>query len=323
MNIFKKYFLIVEQFLLCWVFWRKNLGKKMNLPVLFKMSESLGRMPKYVPLGIRPAWYPAPIEIDPLKIPRHFGSDGEKQVEIMGKLNDFAQNYFDGVTDLSKVKNPQDGGLFWDRFLNRRAGDTPIGICEYFTWMNFKCLSNSWRLFGCDEDFQIYQKWLRPFVDYVRDYEPAQLNNHVSWKAVFLASSGLVLRDEDLLKEAYFLYNIALNAIDDDGSMPLELIRGDKAATYTLMNLEALIHLENIFYGRKIHFSPMDNALNNFKDCIEKHDEWQKKYNLPTQLHPNDLTQWNWIFMFRDPSTDFDICQNSYISHFTKAWHVR
>lgn len=303
----------IVEFLRAKVFWCKNLNRESDLP-LTQFAGIESRLPKYRPedqfIDIK---YPD-VSLNPLKIPRHFGSQGDEQISKMIALQAHVQMAFSNHYPIFEdVGNPKDGGSFFDSLIGRGEGDTPIAICEHLTLLNYYAISENFLDKGLAF---VYIDWLKPFIDYVRGYRTAQLNNHLTWKALFLATSGIAIHSEKLLREAYFLFETALKEIKDDGSMPLELARDDKAASYTLMNLEALIHLERIFNVRE---PKIRAALADFEQCISNHEEWKRRHGLKHQIHPDNLHSWGWIFMFEKP-LDYTVCQNSYVSHFTGAW---
>jgi hypothetical protein len=294
-------------------FWCKNLHRELDLPESYFTGGS-NKFPHYRSQDRFEDLKSPEVSLNPLQIPRHFGPDGSEQILKMIALDVLVKNAFSGdVSFLDLVGKPKDGGSFWDRLIGRGEGDTPIAICEHVTLLNYLALSGGLKDF---DSTRRYIDWLSPLVDYVRGYKTAQLNNHLTWKALFLSTSGLCLMQRSLLREAYFLFQTALKKVKDDGSMPLELARDDKAATYTLMNLEALIHLERIFNVKE---PKIRAALADFEQCITNHDEWKRRHGLKHQIHPENLHSWGWIFMFEKP-LDYTVCQNSYVSHFTGDW---
>lgn len=99
-----------------------------------------------------------------------------------------------------------------------------------------------------------FRRWLAPFVRY-RLTEDRFPNNHLSWHALFLAEAAHVTEDQNLFDAAiaYHRDGMAHQAIAADGALWRELARGDKAATYTLMALEAMTRLAVISDNHGVH----------------------------------------------------------------------
>ena len=205
---------------------------------------------------------------------------------------------------------PVDGGDFWNIFTGEKKGDTPIVISYHFPKfiMAFDILQGLSAI--SKEDEKRFKNWLRPFVEYVRRYEPVIPNNQLSWKALFLLNAGRVLEDTSIFCEGLKTLKCALRIqIARDGSMPLELIRKDRASTYTLMNLEALLQgiwiaenhgVDNLRGISSIFGGNIELACKNFIDFLIDPAKWHPRYRfiiLSKEIrfpgHPSD---WAWIF---------------------------
>jgi len=77
-----------------------------------------------------------------------------------------------------------------------------------------------------------------------KDKDPE--NNIINWSALSLMSVGLVLQNKTLQNRALQLYDRALSQIRNDGLLPLELARGDRAFWYHNYALEPLIYMAEI-----------------------------------------------------------------------------
>lgn len=308
-------------------FWSINDGRRTDLPTSCDTWEKIeSRMPDFTDLNSvklidnSPAPQHKDYGITPeFKVPRHFGSNGDIQVKICQWMRDVSMNCFVGnksmrcISLLQTMGIPCDGGTFWDRMIGRGEGDTPIVICEFTTIINYIMIKSA-----TPTEKEFFAKRRLPMnVGYIKGYRPAQLNNHLTWKALYLATSAVVMKNKELLEHAYFLYNTACEQIDYDGSMPLELARGNKSCSYTLMNLEALVHLRNIF---GVDTPIVKVALDNFNRCLCDHDNWKKQYKLGNQIHPNDMpSSWGWVNMFDKP-VQFSVTENAYVSFFSEYW---
>lgn len=210
---------------------------------------------------------------------------------------------------INKCTIPEDGGDFWDILMGEKEGDTALVISYHFPKfiMAFDILKGL--NFLSNEDIVRFSKWLRPFVEYLINHKPTIPNNHLSWKAVFLLCAGRALEDINIFNEGIkTLQDALLIQIFFDGSMPLELLRLDRSASYTLMNLEALVQgiwiVENhgikmkdtrSFFGGNIEL-----ACSNFRDFLLDHEKWRNRYRFLIRVerincpyHPSD---WAWVF---------------------------
>lgn len=128
----------------------------------------------------------------------------------------------------------------WYQFLNPR-GDTPLVIAYSFpSFINaYDVLRGLGRIDAAEE--ARFTTWLRKFVAYHRK-EEGFLNNHHAWQTYFLAASAHVLGDRALFAEAIDRYRRAYHhQVGAKGALWRELIRREKAATYTLMALEGMM----------------------------------------------------------------------------------
>lgn len=316
----------ITEFLRAKLFWATKSQTQKDLP---ETADTWDKINARMPVFKGDLFEPLPVPevkdeeygLHPyLKVPRHFGSDGEIQDKICDALriltlNCLKEQRTNRLMDLMKaVGKPEDGGTFFDFLIGRGQGDTPIVICEFLTLSNFIAIRS------VDNAIKyLYRDYfIDPFALYVFRYKTAQLNNHLTWKALFLATSAILTKDVELLKQSYFLFETALNQIAKDGSMPLELARGEKACSYTLMNLEALIQLENIF-GTS---SPkLELALKDWAFCLNNHDQWKKERKVGRQSHPDNLMEWGWVNGFFKKGNAYNRPLNAYVSLFSTCWN--
>jgi|GWRWMinimDraft_12_1066020.scaffolds.fasta_scaffold05620_3 hypothetical protein len=317
----------IYEFVKAKLFWNQNEGRREPLPTSCNTWEQIeSRMPDFTEFHeiATSDLFPPPQEkgygiMPAFKVPRHFGSNGNIQSSICNWMRIASFNCFVGnkgkkcITMLETMGMPCDGGTFWDGLIGRSEGDTPIVICEFTTILNYIMIKSA-----TPAEREFYAKRRLPMnVGYIKRYRPAQLNNHMTWKALYLATSAVVMNNRELLEHAYYLYTIACDQIKEDGSMPLELARGNKSCSYTLMNLEALVHLRNLF---GVDTPKVKVALDNFNECLTDHDNWKKRYKLGGQIHPNDMpASWGWINMFDKP-VKFSVPDNAYVSMFSEYW---
>ncbi|MGC8717891.1 MAG: alginate lyase family protein [bacterium] len=213
---------------------------------------------------------------------------------------------------IENCTKPEDGGSLWDiiTLSSTKEGDTPIVISYHFPKfiMAFDILQGLGVI--SNEDKTRFRIWLKPFVDYICKYKPLLPNNHLSWKALFLLNAGRVLGDVNVFSEGLNTLRHALRIqIAWDGSMPLELIRRDRASSYTLMNLEALVQgiwiAENhgVSILQETHSILGGNirmACKNFKDFLLNPFNWHSRYKLiilsKEIKYPGSSSDWAWVF---------------------------
>lgn len=210
----------------------------------------------------------------------------------------------------SNCTKPEDGGDIWNMFTGEKKGDTPIVISYHFPKfiMAFDILQGLSII--SKEDETKFRNWLRPFAEYICRYEPFIPNNHLSWKALFLLTAGRALEDTNIFCEGLKALRYALRIqIAKDGSMPFELIRRDRASSYTLMNLEALVQciwiaenhgVYNLKETSSLLGGNMELACKNFIDFLIDPVKWHSKYRFIIQSKeirlPDYPSDWAWVF---------------------------
>lgn len=263
-----------------------------------------------------------------LVVPRAFGENSSISDIRMDYLKWLAQSsYRNPYPVLSTLalyfQKIEDGGSFWDIFIYRHNGDTPIAIFEHITAMNI--VASEMR-----DIPPSYKEFVKRCVAYGKEYTPAILNNHLSWKALFLATSAWLLEDEDLMRYAEGLFNVAIKQITPEGKMPLEMMRGEKALRYCTMNLEALNAMQFLLFnlGTRRAVDPrLILANEDIREAIKNPAIWLAENKLPAQVTPEPITQWAWsvVDWRRDggPFTslrdfvDYDeLVPTSYINHY-------
>lgn len=193
---------------------------------------------------------------------------------------------------VSNLGKPKDGGKTFLEWIRARwEADTPIVTECQFPKLMFSC----WLLGLTDNNMK---EWFKPYVEYINNYYTSMNNNHRSFKALMLISYGSIFNDKQYLNLGLSSYEKSKKFILDNGHMPLELIRGKKAASYSLMNLEALISCELLL--KQQGFSPDDllkKTINNFKLFF---DDSQSKWNDidKSELNkPDNKNDWGWVFV--------------------------
>ena len=103
--------------------------------------------------------------------------------------------------------------------------------------------------------------WIVKVVHQTMDYYDARRqkgtgdaeNNHLYWAGVEVAAAGIAANDTKLFNWGIETYHVGVAAIQPDGSLPLEMKRGQRALHYHLYALAPLVYLAE--FGE-------DNGLN-------------------------------------------------------------
>ena len=177
------------------------------------------------------------------------------------------------------LKPPQSLSLKYFHF----RGDNPIVISYVFP--HFIMCMDLLRGYGGSslEEESKFNDWLVPFVDYMAKEESIKNNHHI-FQTLFLLCSSHILQDVDLFRKSIGFYLNGLRSqINKEGFLPYELIRGERAATYTLMSLEGLFQIAHIasLHGvydlveeRSYFGGSLKTALDNLLDFIQEEDAW-------------------------------------------------
>ena len=263
------------------------------------------------------------VPVGPLRVPRAFGSEGELQGKLMDRIKQSCQETQSAAVlsltaDSSEIgkeawnnlykwvvscPKPIDGGDVTDVLIARGAGDTPIAICEHFT--NLVLAAPYIQRYASIEEILRFSEWVSRFAYYVRDYNPAQLNNHLVWKALFCLTAGNYLGDNTLFRDGVRYFRKAITQIRHDGSLPLELARGHLASSYTRMWVEGMLQCVRVLNAQGMYeFRDMEilrKTVFNFYFCATANKAWCEKYtsfinSSKEQRLPEDLASWDWVF---------------------------
>lgn len=94
--------------------------------------------------------------------------------------------------------------------------------------------------------------WIARWADIVqRDYaltdqRTSRRNNHQYWAGASVALAAAAVNDRDRLEWAIRRYRLAMEQIEADGTLPLELARRSKAFHYHLFSLQALVLIAEV-----------------------------------------------------------------------------
>jgi hypothetical protein len=210
---------------------------------------------------------------------------------------------------VNTLGKPRDGGNTLDRLLFDQRGDTRLAIT--YTFPNFIYAFDIISGLGLlsEQEEASFRKWLKVYVDYCTT-ECVIKNNHHNWQSLFLMCAGHALQDKALFDRGVDYYKRGFRVqLAGDGAMPLELMREEKAATYTLMALEAMVQVAHIAmsHGHEDILEIRSNDKANLKDAIDclisflnDPDNWQtkarKRYSKVKMLNrPDNTSDWGWV----------------------------
>jgi hypothetical protein len=224
------------------------------------------------------------------------------------------------------------GVLDW--IIGETGGDTAL-VAHYslplFIYA-YDILNGFGQLSSAEQDS--FKTWLAPFILY-RLSEERFVNNHQSWQVLFMGAAAHVTEDQHLMDMAVAYYRDGMHhqQIAADGALWRELARGEKAATYTLMALEAMVqfvviannhgvtdlrdvvadarktdswddlelHFVTSFRSSGVasHGGNLENGLDALRDFIGDHTSWNRWQNViqsSTIDGPASPSDWGWIF---------------------------
>jgi len=125
-------------------------------------------------------------------------------------------------------------------------------------------------------------KWMRTvaqqtmtFYDSARTKPGAeQQNNHLYWAGVEIAAVAIVANDRAMFRWAMDTYRNGVEQITPEGTLPLEMRRGQRALHYHLYALSPLVYLAEFGEANKLHlYSANHHALKRLVDrCISALD---------------------------------------------------
>ncbi|MEI9938457.1 MAG: alginate lyase family protein [Pseudomonadota bacterium] len=101
--------------------------------------------------------------------------------------------------------------------------------------------------------------WFRRLADQVVAYQttnptwPDHWNNHAYWAALAVATAGVAVDDRALFDWGIGKFDIFLNRVRPDGSLPDELARGKRALHYHLFSVAPLVMLAELAEANGVH----------------------------------------------------------------------
>lgn len=103
-----------------------------------------------------------------------------------------------------------------------------------------------------DQQKEVIEAWLKKYADKVKENYSTRMtsasrnNNHLYWAAWGVAITGAVLQDKVLYGWGIDKAVYAVNQIEEDGTLPLEIKRGERALHYHIFALHPLVMLAEL-----------------------------------------------------------------------------
>ncbi|HEY1499651.1 MAG TPA: alginate lyase family protein [Acidobacteriaceae bacterium] len=151
-------------------------------------------------------------------------------------------------------------------------------------------------------------------------------NNHLYWAGVEAAAAGVAANDQKLFDWAVAAYRAGIEEIRPDGSMPLEMARGQRALHYHLFALSPLVYIAEFGEVNGIHlYAERDDALAKLErlsvDGMKNNQFFQKATGI-AQDTPNgapaaEQISWGviWEARFPDPALASLLSQSTSLSY--------
>ena len=149
---------------------------------------------------------------------------------------------------------------------------TVILLLSYSKVKNFKKLS-----VGYPEKKSVIEDYLGTLAMRVKEYSLRRanyrdgigLNNHLYWEGLSSLIYGYMFDDSSHINHAKWVYDIALDQIQPNGTLPLEMDRGEKAYQYHLYALKPLMMMgvlaarngENLFSRQQYKLLKLVNMI--------------------------------------------------------------
>jgi len=95
-----------------------------------------------------------------------------------------------------------------------------------------------------------------------------KMNNHAYWMGLALTSCGIATQNQKLYKEGLKKFDLFLNQIQDDGTLPLELKRGKKALVYHGFSAIPLVYIAELALANGKNLYKKNNAIEKLADRI-------------------------------------------------------
>ena len=102
---------------------------------------------------------------------------------------------------------------------------------------------------GLDTEKQQVEKWFVTLAHSIQPmYEtpPSRWNNHAYWAGLAVSATGIAANDRQLFDWGMIRARAGVDAVQDDGTLPLEMKRGQRAILYHLFALTPLVMLAEI-----------------------------------------------------------------------------
>jgi poly(beta-D-mannuronate) lyase len=127
---------------------------------------------------------------------------------------------------------------------------------------------------GMNAEKQQIQNWLSRLAQTVEpNYETstAKWNNRAYWAGLAVSATGVAANDRQLYDWGMIRALTGANAIQDDGTLPLEMARGQRALSYHLYAMTPLVMLAEMSEANGVNLYKINNGgINRLADRVIK-----------------------------------------------------
>lgn len=151
--------------------------------------------------------------------------------------------------------------------------------------------------------------WLQRLANAALAYQARSRsqNNHAYWVGLAAMASGVATGDEALVSAARTIYDAALAAIQDDGTLPLELARGGRALSYHNFALAPLVLMAELARSRGEDWYGRDDArlarlARRVLDGVRDPTWFQARTGRPQEVPRGGILGWVEFYRRADPA---------------------
>ena len=220
----------------------------------------------------------------------------EKITDFMQNISWLATGYIFGENAcgnelLNHLENWAEQNALYNHEYGNCDADSPKQDWYQLKWLigsasiTYGIISNDSNL--ADYDKLLVKNWLKTIMLKQLSYSAGAYdgrNNHLYWQGLAAAAVGVMCEDDEIFSFGLKTFYRALDAMSQDGSFPLEMLRGEDAIHYQCFAIQPLVYIAEIanqqgydLYGAERNGKNIHLAIKYLLDVI--HD--------PTLLNQN------------------------------------
>ncbi|WP_229632259.1 alginate lyase family protein [Pseudoduganella violaceinigra] len=142
---------------------------------------------------------------------------------------------------------------------------------------------------------QVIEAWLKSLADATikhSDQQKGARNNHYYWEGLAVAATGAATGDQHYLRWARNMFDYAMNQVQADGTLPLELNRAGKALQYHVFSAEALVFVASIL---DVQSEPLDRLVKTTLDGVSNPASFEQMTGFEQEV-PKSTPGWKLIY---------------------------